>query len=177
MIPDAAIMFDHCGGVQNTVFSDVSCRINDNPRHNDRSAPDSGRIRHDRGWMNDGRGLQSSVESIAKTVRSNLVIPNRDQKSGVSASRGETDGWSIKLTSAKSTAPQSRGIIDKGNVTKKPGSLRDIQNDLPVSARAPQDEFGYKRPFAVHQESYACSEVRAESWSPRNSGIGRPSRS
>src|ERR1022692_1115716 len=142
VITDSTVMLDHGSCVQNTVFPDLSTRIDHDFRHDDGPILKSGRLRYHRRRMDQCGGQQAMIESSLKACGPHFVFPNGHQilRATFVLQQLQVPTSSEDLAVAEFMSRFLASIVDEGNSFESPHRPCDIEDHLAVPAGTPQHE-------------------------------------
>ncbi len=89
--------------------------------------------------MDESGGRQAMIEDSLKTCCPGFVLPNGHQmlRACLALHRFQVLASREDLAAAEFTIGSLEGIVDEGNILESPHRLCNLENDLPVTARAP----------------------------------------
>src|SRR5664280_1119546 len=132
-------MLDHGSCVQNTVFPDLSTRIDHDFRHDDGPILKSGRLRYHRRRMDQCGGQQAMIESPLKTRGPHFVAPNGHHipRATLVLQQLQVVASSEDLAVAEFTTKFLTSIVDEGNSLESSHRPCDVKAPLPLPAGPP----------------------------------------
>jgi hypothetical protein len=139
VIGDPAIMLHDSSGIDNAVLPDHSAWIDNRSGHNDTAGANPDRCSHSSGMVNEDRRHQLVFAGAPQTPLPTLVVPYCDH----ACTPLRTLQLVLSAQHWKTTMVQSgsvRIIVQEGVPLEDTGTARAIQNDLAVTAGAPDQQ-------------------------------------
>ncbi len=147
VIANATIMFNNDAGIQDAVVADNGVGVHDNTGHDNSTSADVRRTRHNGRWVDQGCPFQSLLQAFLKTPLPHAVVPDSHDEGSVATSRegiysfGRWQKWAL----AKRLPRRGACVIYKYDLSEESHRPGDIEDDFPVSASSPDDQFPQRR--------------------------------
>jgi hypothetical protein len=134
---DSTVVFDHRSAVDDAVLADHRAGVYNYSGHHDGPTPDARAGSDDGTRMNQNRRRKPAFQCEPETPGAGSISAHRGQESA------PREAWHLLRSSArdaaitKRNAVSSRVVIDEIDALEATHASRDIQNDLSMSSRAP----------------------------------------